>query len=140
MKVNPYLNFDGQAEEAFNFYKSIFGGEFIANMKMSDAPNMDKVPKEEQNRTMHISLPLGKDTILMASDIMPSFGQTLNKGNNVYVSIHPESRAEADRIFGKLSEDGEIEMPMEDQFWGDYFGSLVDKFGTRWMINHNDEF
>lgn len=140
MKVNPYLNFDGKAEEAFLFYKSIFGGEFIAHMKMSDAPDMNDLSKEEMNRVMHISLPLGKDTILMGSDILPSAGHSLNIGNNVYVSIHPESREEADRIFAGLSKGGDIEMPMADQFWGDYFGSLVDRFGIRWMINHNDDF
>lgn len=79
MKINPYLNFDGDAEVAFNFYKSVFGGEFIALMKMSEAPEAEKLPKQEQNRIMHISLPIGKDTILMASDIMPSMGQTLKK-------------------------------------------------------------
>ncbi|WP_198439846.1 VOC family protein [Pareuzebyella sediminis] len=140
MKVNPYLNFDGKAEEAFLFYKSIFGGEFIGHMKMSDAPDMNDLSKEEMNRVMHISLPLGKDTILMGSDILPSAGHSLNIGNNVYVSIHPESREEADRIFAGLSKGGDIEMPMADQFWGDYFGSLVDRFGIRWMINHNDDF
>lgn len=140
MKVNPYLNFDGKTEEAFLFYKSIFGGEFIAHMKMSDAPDMNHLPKEEMNRVMHISLPLGKDTILMGSDILPSVGHELNVGNNVYVSIHPTNREEADRFFAGLSKGGEIEMPMADQFWGDYFGSLVDRFGIRWMINHNDDF
>ncbi|TVZ26922.1 PhnB protein [Gillisia sp. Hel_I_86] len=139
MKVNPYLNFDGNAEEAFNFYKSVFGGEFIANMKMGDAPDTEKLPKEEQKRTMHISLPIGKDTILMASDIVPSMGHTLNKGNNMYVSLHPESREEADRLFNGLSAGGDIEMPMEDQFWGDYFGSFTDKFGMKWMINYNEQ-
>lgn len=138
MKTNPYLNFDGQAEEAFSFYKSVFGGEITA-MKTSDVPDADKFPKEEQNRIMHISLPIGKDTILMASDIMPSMGQTLKKGNNLYISLHPESKEEADRIFNGLSEGGEIEMPIEDQFWGDYFGSFTDKFGVMWMVNFNDE-
>ena len=85
MKINPYLNFDGDAEVAFNFYKSVFGGEFIALMKMSEAPEAEKLPKQEQNRIMHISLPIGKDTILMASDIMPSMGQTLKKGNTNYI-------------------------------------------------------
>lgn len=138
MKTNPYLNFDGQAEEAFRFYKSVFGGE-ITVMKMSDAPDAGKFPEEEQNRIMHISLPIGKDTILMASDIMPSMGQTLSKGNNVYISLHPESKDEADRIFNSLSEGGEIEMPIEDQFWGDYFGCFTDKFGVMWMVNFNEE-
>lgn len=140
MKVNPYLNFDGDGEQAFNFYKSVFGGEFIANMKMSDAPDVKKLPKNERNRIMHISLPLSKDTILMASDTVPSMGHKLNKGNNNYISLHPESREEADRLFNGLSVDGKIEMPMEDQFWGDYFGSFVDKFGVHWMINYNEQY
>lgn len=138
MKTNPYLNFDGQTEEAFNFYKSVFGGELTV-MKMSDVPDADKLPEEERNRIMHISLPIGKDTILMASDILPSMGHTLNKGNNLYISLHPESKEEADRIFNQLSEGGEIEMPIEVQFWGDYFGCFTDKFGVMWMVNFNDK-
>jgi PhnB protein len=140
MKTNPYLNFDGQAEEAFEFYKSTFGGEFTANMKMSDMPGAEKMPENEQNRVMHISLPIGKDTVLMASDIVPSAGHKLEKGNHMYVSLHPESREEADRLFDGLSKGGEIEMAMEDQFWGDYFGSFIDKFGIGWMVNYNKDF
>ncbi|MBG47609.1 MAG: VOC family protein [Pseudozobellia sp.] len=140
MKVNPYLNFDGQAEEAFKFYKSVFGGEFTANMKMSDAPGTENLPSSEQSRTMHISLPLDGGTILMGSDIMPSAGHQLNKGNTNYISLHPKSKDEADRIFEGLSKGGEIEMPMADQFWGDYFGSFIDKYGIHWMINYNAEF
>lgn len=140
MKVNPYLNFNGQAEEAFNFYKSVFGGEFSGNMKMKEAPGTEKLTEDEQNLTMHISLPIGKDIVLMASDIVPSMGQKLLKGNNNYISLHPDSRTEADRLFNGLSVGGEIEMPMADQFWGDYFGSFTDKFGICWMINFNPEF
>ncbi|WP_186755082.1 VOC family protein [Echinicola salinicaeni] len=140
MKVNPYLNFDGKAEEAFEFYKSVFGGEFTANMKMSDAPDTDKLAKEEQSRTMHISLPISPNTILMASDILPSMGHSLKQGNNSYISIHPDSKEEADRLFNGLSEGGTIEMPMADQFWGDYYGSFIDKFGIHWMINYNKDF
>lgn len=140
MKANPYLNFDGQAEEAFEFYKSVFGGEFTANMKMSDMPGHEKMPEEEQNRVMHISLPIGKDTVLMASDIVPSAGHKLEKGNHMYISLHLESKEEADRIFNGLSIGGEVEMPMQDQFWGDYFGSFIDKFGIGWMINFNKDF
>ena len=141
MKVNPYLNFDGQAEEAFKFYKSVFGGEFTGIMKMKDAPGGDELPMAEQNHVMHISLPIGKDILLMGSDVASSVGNpTLKTGNNMYVSLHPESRAEADRLFNSLSADGEIEMPMEDQFWGDYFGSFFDKFGIGWMVNFNSEF
>ena len=140
MKVNPYLNFDGQAEEAFNFYKSVFGGEFSGKMKMNEAPGGNELAQEEQNRLMHIALPIGKDTLLMASDIIPSMGQILKTGNNNYISLHPGSREEADELFNGLSAGGEIEMPMEDQFWGDYFGSFMDKFGIGWMINFNPQY
>lgn len=140
MKVNPYLNFDGQAEEAFNFYKSVFGGEFSGKMKIDEVPGGDELPPEEQNRLMHISLLIGTDTLLMGSDIFPSMGQTLKSGNNNYISLHPESKEDADQIFNKLSAGGEIEMPMEEQFWGDYFGSFIDKFGIGWMINFNPEY
>ncbi|HET8837494.1 MAG TPA: VOC family protein, partial [Flavobacteriaceae bacterium] len=108
MKTNPYLNFDGQAEEAFEFYKSVFGGEFRGNMKMYDMPGAENLPEEEQNRTMHIALPIGKDTLLMASDIVPSAGHTLTVGNNMYISLHPESKEEADRIFNGLSKGGKV--------------------------------
>jgi PhnB protein len=139
MKVHPYLNFDGQAEAAFNFYKSVFGGEFTANMKMTEAPDGDKLSPEEQNRTMHISLPLDEETILMASDIVPSAGHQLIVGNNMYISLSPDTKEEADRLFTGLSKDGEIEMPIEDQFWGDYFGSFIDKFGIRWMVIYSGQ-
>lgn len=140
MKVNPYLNFDGTAEAAFEHYKSVFGGELIAKLPMSEMPESDKLPPEEQQRMMHISLAISDDTILMASDTMPSMGQKMSEGNNCYISLHPTSKEEADRLFNGLSEGGEIEMPMEDQFWGDYFGSFVDRFGVKWMINYNPEF
>lgn len=135
-KLNPYLNFDGTCEAAFNFYRSVFGGEFLGGVnKMKDIPDMD-IPEEAKNRVMHVGLPIGQD-VLMGSDVFP--GQPFTVGNNHYVSIFPESREEADRLFGALSEGGEVEMPMEDQFWGDYFGSLKDKFGVGWMINYNSE-
>jgi PhnB protein len=138
-KLNPYLNFDGKAEEAFNFYRSIFGGEFVGGInRMGDAPGTENLPVEEKNRVMHIALPVGRD-LLMASDICPSFGQHLIVGNNNYVSIFPESREEADRLFKGLSEGGTVEMPMEDQFWGAYYGSFQDKFGTYWMVNYTEQ-
>lgn len=140
MKVNPYLNFDGHAEEAFNFYKSVFGGDFSGKMTIDEVPGGDEFPQEEQKRLMHISLPIGKDTILMGSDIFPSMGQALKSGNNNYISLHPESKEDADRLFKNLSAGGEIEMPMEEQFWGDYFGSFIDRFGIGWMINFNPEY
>ena len=139
-KLNPYLNFDGTAEEAFKFYQSVFGGEFVGGvMKMGNAPGTENLKKKEKNRVMHIALPIGKD-LLMASDTMPSIGQTLTQGNGNYISIFPESREEADRIFNALSAGGEVEAPMEDQFWGDYFGSFKDKFGVYWMINFSKDY
>lgn len=135
MTMHPYLNFSGQAEEAFNFYKSIFGGEFIALIKMSDTPGAEGLAEEEQNLVMHVALPIHENLILMASDCVPSEGHVLHKGNNMYISINPESREEADRLFNGLSVDGEIEMPLADQFWGDYFGSFKDKYGICWMVN-----
>lgn len=135
IKVNPYLNYDGQAEEAFTFYKSVFGGQFSSVFRMKDAPHADKLSEEEKSRIMHISLPVSDSITLMASDISASFGHTLTVGNNVQISVHPDSREEADRIFNGLSAGGKIEMPLEDAFWGDYFGSFVDKFGINWMVN-----
>ncbi|WP_312075771.1 VOC family protein [Chryseobacterium sp.] len=139
-KLNSYLNFDGKAEEAFNFYKSVFGGEFLGEIyKMGNAPGTENLSEEEKNRVMHVALPIGGD-LLMGSDIVPSFGQSLIVGNSNYVSVFPDSREEADRLFNGLSDGGNIEMPIEDQFWGDYFGSFQDKFGVYWMINYNDEY
>lgn len=137
MKVHPYLNFEGKAEEAFNLYKSVFGGEFLTVMKMKDMPEGDKLPRNEQNFVMHIALPIGKDTLLMASDIIPSAGHVLKPGNQNYIMLGADSREEADRLFNGLSKGGKIEMEMADMFWGDYFGSFVDKFGIHWMISYN---
>lgn len=133
MKLNPYLNFDGNAEEAFKFYQSVFGGELFVQ-KMDSVSGME-IPENEKNRTMHVALPIGDGQTLMASDCLPSQGHVLNVGNNNYISITPDSRDEADRIFNGLSAEGKIEMPMEEMFWGDYFGSFTDKFGVCWMIS-----
>jgi PhnB protein len=139
-KLNPYLNFDGNAEEAFNFYKSVFGGEFMGGvMRMGDQPGCENITDAEKNRVMHVSLPITGGAVLMASDILPSAGHKLSIGNNNYICISPESRDEADRLFNGLSAGGEIEMPMADQFWGDYFGSFKDKYGVCWMVNYSVE-
>lgn len=141
-RVNTYLNFDGKAEEAMNFYKSVFGGEFEGNgiMRISDTPGWEEmnVTEEEKDRVMHISLPLTDNAGLMASDIIPSMGHKLTIGNNNYISLAPESKEEADQLFNNLSKDGNVEMPMQDQFWGDYFGSFKDKYGVCWMINFSN--
>ena len=135
MQINPYLNFDGNAEEAFRFYQNVFGGE-LSMQRMSEAPGNDELPEEEKNRLMHVSLPLPNGQVLMASDCLPSAGHVLNVGNNNYISVSPDSKEEADRLFDGLSAGGEIEMPMEDMFWGDYFGSFKDQFGVYWMISY----
>ena len=135
LKINPYLNFEGNTEEAFNFYKSVFGGEFTALQRFSDVPGMDKLSAEESNKLMHVSLMVG-DTVLMGTDTLKSLGHTLTIGNNVSLSLHPESREDADRFFAGLQEGGSVEQPMQDAFWGDYFGMLKDKFGIKWMINY----
>ena len=138
MKLHSYLNFAGNAQEAFDFYKSVFGGEFSSVVRFKDFPMEGvTIPTEDEAKIMHIALPIGQDNVLMASDVLESFGQRLVPGNNVYVSVHPDSREEADRVFSALSEGAEIEMPIADQVWGDYYGSLKDKFGVQWMVNHS---
>ena len=137
-KLHSYLNFAGNAQEAFDFYRSVFGGEFSSVVRFKDFPMEGvTIPTEDEAKIMHIALPIGQDNVLMASDVLESFGQRLVPGNNVYVSVHPDSREEADRVFSALSEGAEIEMPIADQVWGDYYGSLKDKFGVQWMVNHS---
>jgi PhnB protein len=137
-KVHAYLNFEGNAEEAFDFYKKVFGGEFSSAVRFTDFPVEGmEVPKADENKMMHISLPIGDDAILMASDTLPAFGQKLVQGNNVYVSLHPTSKEEADRLFNALSQGGDVEMPIADQAWGDYYGAFKDKFGVQWMVNYS---
>jgi PhnB protein len=137
-RLHTYLNFAGNTEEAFNFYRSVFGGDFNSLVRFKDFPMEGvTIPKEDENKIMHIGLPIGEDDLLMATDTLQSLGQELVQGNNVYISVDPSSREEADRIFNALSEGGEIEMPIADQAWGDYYGSLRDKFGMQWMVNYS---
>lgn len=137
-KFNIYLNFPGNAEEALNFYKSVFGGEFSAVIRFKDMPMPgQKLRKEDENKLMHIALPVGQDGILMASDALESHGQKLTVGDNMSISVQPDSREEADRIFKSLSAGGTIEMPIADQPWGDYYGSFTDRFGIPWMVNYS---
>jgi PhnB protein len=137
-KINVYLNFPGNTEEAFGFYKSVFGGN-LEIFRFKDIP-MEGMTLSEQdgNKVMHVSLPIGDD-VLMGTDALDSMGQKLDVGNNVNVSVHPESRPEADRIFGALSSGGEVEMPLADQVWGDYYGACTDKYGIHWMVNYHAE-
>jgi PhnB protein len=137
-RLHTYLNFAGNAEEACSFYRSVFGGEFSSVVRFKDFPMEGvSIPEAEEDKIMHIALPIGDGDILMASDTLQSLGQELVQGNNAYISVHPSSKEEADTIFNALSEGGEIEMPVADQAWGDYFGSLKDKFGIMWMVNYS---
>ncbi|OHD53961.1 MAG: glyoxalase [Spirochaetes bacterium GWF1_51_8] len=134
--LNVYLNFPGNTEEVFNFYKSIFGGEFTSVVRYKDMPMEGFTPpKEAEDKIMHIGLPIGKNEVLMGTDTLDAFGPKTVMGTNFYLSFHPESKEEADRIFIALAAGGTIEMPMADQPWGDYYGSLKDKFGIQWMVN-----
>ena len=132
--VNPYFNFPGNTEEAFNFYKSVFGGEFITLMRFKDTPQAGPIPEKEANGIMHVSLKVG-DSVLMGTDAIESMGHKVTVGNNVNLSVEADSREEADRIFNGLAKGGSNEMPMQDMFWGSYWGSLKDKYGVCWMIN-----
>jgi PhnB protein len=136
LTVNPYLNFAGNTEEAFNFYKSVFGGEFSSLQRFKDTPMAADMPAEVHEKIIHIGLPIGNGTILMASDALESLGQNLAQGNNFYISLHPTSKEETTQLFNGLSEGGSIEMPLEDVFWGAYYGLFTDKFGIKWMINY----
>ena len=134
--INTYLNFNGNCEDAFNFYKTVFGGEFIDTSRFGEMPQVEgfTVPEADKNKIMHIGLPIG-NTILMGSDTGGDWAPTFVQGNNFSVSIKPENKEEADIIFNGLSADGQVTMPMEDTFWGAYFGMLTDKFGINWMVN-----
>ncbi|GGF62499.1 VOC family protein [Wenyingzhuangia marina] len=135
--VNTYLNFNGNCEEAFNFYKSIFGGEFNYVGRFSEMPEGGgfEVPESFKNKIMHIGLSIG-NTLLMGSDtIEGDWAPPFVQGNNFSISIHTESKEEADKLFQSLSVGGQITMPMDNTFWGDYFGMFTDKFGINWMVN-----
>lgn len=135
--VNIYLNFNGNCEEAFNFYKSAFGGEFSYVGRFRDMPsdNDNAVPEEEGNKIMHISLPISAETTLMGSDTGGEWAPSFTQGNNFSISINAESKEEADKLFNGLSAGGKVTMPMNNTFWGDYFGMFMDKFGINWMVS-----
>lgn len=137
--VSTYLNFNGQTEEAFTFYKSVFGTEFDGNgiMRMGDVPPSEDMPgpsEADKNLVMHVSLPILAGHVLMGSDVPEQWGKA-TIGTNFYISLHPDTREEADRLFAALSEGGEVEEAMSEQFWGDYWGAFKDRFGVQWMIN-----
>lgn len=138
-KVSIYLNFMGKTEEAFTFYKRVFESEFTAPVQyMKDIPadpEQPALPENEQDMVMHVALPILGGLQLMGTDELESRGRKVIFGNNVYINLEPDTRAETDELFNALSEDGKVEMPLQEMFWGDYFGSLKDKFGVCWMFN-----
>ncbi|MFV8372449.1 VOC family protein [Flavobacterium sp. LB2P74] len=135
--VNTSITYNGNCEEAFLFYKSVFGGEFSYFGRFKEMPMTDgkTCPLGESEKIMHVSLPISDETAIMGSDSFESFGATTIYGNNFSLSINTESKEEADKMYNALSAGGKVIMPMEDAFWGDYFGTFTDKFGVNWMVN-----
>lgn len=138
--VNVYLNFDGQCEEAFAFYKSVFGGEFSYIGRFNEMPQDEnnKLSEADGNKIMHVSLPISAETNLFGSDTVGAWSPKLVQGNNYSISINASSKEEADRLFNGLSAGGQITMPLENTFWGAYFGMFVDKYGINWMVNFDE--
>ena len=135
--LNPYLTFLGNCEEAFNYYKSVFGGDFSYIGRFSEMPPQEGVTlsEEDKNKIMHISLPISKETILMGSDSGGKWAPKTIVGNNISLSVNTENKEEADRLFKELSAGGKVTMPIDQTFWGDYFGMCTDKFGINWMVS-----
>jgi len=137
--VSTYLNFPGNTEEAFLFYRSVFGGEFVGGIRrMGEVPAQPGQPpmsESDKKLVLHVTLPILGGHQLMATDASDSMGFKLVKGNNVNINLQPDTRADADRLFKGLSAGGEVSMPLMEMFWGDYFGSVTDRFGIHWMIN-----
>jgi len=139
--VNTYLTFKGNCEEAFNFYKTAFGGDFAFIGRFKDMPQDDpnnQVDKSDLDKIMHISLPIG-NTVLMGSDAGGEWAQKITQGNNFSVSINTDSKKEADRLFNTLSENGQVLMPMDKTFWDSYFGMFTDQFGIQWMVSFDED-
>jgi len=124
----------GNTEEAFNFYKSVFGGEFIVLQRLKETPQGGQLSAEDGNKIMHVALPIGNNT-LMGTDMIESMGHMLNQGNNISLSLSTASENETEKLFNALSSGGKVDMPLEKAFWGAYFGMCTDKFGIQWMVN-----
>jgi PhnB protein len=144
IRVSTYLNFPRNTEEAFNFYKSVFGGEFSGSgiMRFGDTPSSDGMPQiteKDKNLVMHVELPISGNYVLMGTDAPESMGFNVIKGNNVHISLEPETRNETKKLFDALSKGGKITMELQDMFWGGYYGSCTDKFGIQWMFNCNEK-
>ena len=139
-RTSTYLNFSRNTEEAFNFYKSVFGGDFTSGgiARFSDippTPGMPALPEADKNLVMHIELPITGGHMLMGTDAPESMGFSVIKGNNVNLNLEPDTREETKRLFDALSAGGKVTQELADMFWGAYFGSCIDKFGINWMVN-----
>ena len=138
--INPHINFNGNAEEAFNFYKSVFGGEFAKVIRFKELASAEfPVSEKEENKIMHIALPIGKN-VLMANDVPEILGRTNENENRSKISISAESKEEADTLFNGLSAGGQIEMPIGDSPWNSYFGMFRDKYGVEWMVDFDPRY
>lgn len=140
MKIHAYLNFERHTEDAFRFYERILGGTLTEIHRFGSMPQDGgfELTPEQKNLVMHVGLELPGGQMIMGSDMLPGMGPQRVEGNNFSISVHPNTRSEANRIFNALAEGGRITMPIADQFWGDYFGSLTDRFGINWMVNYSD--
>ncbi len=132
--INIYLHFNGNCRETFEFYRSVFGGDFAIFTTFREGPDGMGVPEDEMDNIMHVSYEIG-GTMLMGSDVPSTFGMLVNPGNNFSISHQPQSRKETEELFARLSEGGTVMMPLQDMFWGAYFGGCRDKFGINWMLN-----
>jgi PhnB protein len=138
--INPHVNFNGNAEEAFTFYKSVFGGEFSKIIRFKDLAGTGfPVSEKEENKIMHIALPIGKHSMLMANDVPEAMGRTNENENRSKIVITAESKEEADKLFNGLSAGGEIEGAIGDSPWGSYFGCFRDKYGIEWIVDYTPE-
>lgn len=137
ISANPYLNFKGNAEEAFTFYRQVFGGDFVSVIRFRDFPdNSMGVAEAELDKIAHIALPLGPHNLLMATDVVTSWSRPFDRGNHCYISLEAESAVESDALFGALSRDGTIEMPLQETEWAERYGICIDRFGVQWMVNY----
>ena len=140
-QINPYIHFNGNAEEAFTFYKSVFGGEFAMISRFKDLSIPEHpISENEAEKIMHIALPIGKNSVLMGSDTPEFMGKQNEHENRSKISISAESKSEADQLFNGLSAGGEVEMPIEDSPWGSYFGMFRDKYGIEWMVDFDPQY
>lgn len=141
-QINPYIHFNGNAEEAFTFYKSVFGGEFATVVRFKDMPANPEfpIPENEANKIMHIALPIGKSNVLMGSDTPEFMGKHNENETRSKISISAESKEEADKLFNGLSAGGKVEIPIADSPWGSYFGMFRDKYGIEWMVDYDPKY